>query len=450
MNRKAAFIAGLTMLGVVVSGCGTTGSSSPGSSSDSNSASGASSISGQTISVVFTSTPPPQKLLDEFTKQTGVKVKWTTVAWDDLQTKITAAATANTYFADVTDVDWSRVGQFYDTKWFLPLNQYLDVSALQKDVPQLNEFTSHGELIGMPVDASFMVTTVNTADFKKAGITTMPTSFSEYNADLQKLVSSGVNKSPLGIPFAAAEGLSTYWYETTAAFGGSVLSPDDKPLFTDPNSAGYKAMEWMVNAYKSGLVPKGNINMIDSDEMQNEMANNRIATIFSDYSGNVGTLYNVPSQSKVVGQVSYIPTPGVSGIGPNLGNPDGMGIPKTAKHPAAAAAFIKWFTSPEIQADIAGAHGPSLSIVDWPLPCRLSAMQQLVAADTNKTLEASLMEQLFKDHTQPPFQGGAPAWYAQFSNAVYTNIHSAALGQETVEQAVQAIASTVNSLNQNG
>jgi len=44
--------------------------------------------------------------------------------WDDLQTKIAAAAAANTYFADVTDVDWSKVGEYYVTKWFLPLNQY--------------------------------------------------------------------------------------------------------------------------------------------------------------------------------------------------------------------------------------------------------------------------------------------------------------------------------------
>ena len=47
----------------------------------------------------------------------------------------------------------------------------------------------------------------------------------------------------------------------TAAFGGNVLSATYKPLFTSPSSAGYKAMTWMVNAYKSGLVPKANLNI---------------------------------------------------------------------------------------------------------------------------------------------------------------------------------------------
>ena len=36
---------------------------------------------------------------------------------------------------------------------------------------------------------------------------------------------------------------------------------------------------------------------------------------------------------------------------------------------------------------------------------------------------------------------GAPPWYPQFSNAVYTNIHQAAAGSETVAQAVNNIAS---------
>ena len=70
----------------------------------------------------------------------------------------------------------------------------------------------------------------------------------------------GVAANPLDIPFAAAEGLSTYWYELTGAFGGQVLTASYKPEFTSPSSPGYKALAWMVNAYKTGLVPKANLN----------------------------------------------------------------------------------------------------------------------------------------------------------------------------------------------
>ena len=79
--------------------------------------------------------------------------------------------------------------------------------------------------------------------------------------------------------------------------------------------------------------------------------------MFSDYSGDLGTIYNVPSESKVVGRVQYIPTPGATGVGSNLGNPDGIGIPAEAKHVAAAVAFIKWMEEPANQAAFAGADG---------------------------------------------------------------------------------------------
>ena len=68
-----------------------------------------------------------------------------------------------------------------------------------------------------------MVSSENTKDFKSAGITSTPTSIAQYTADLQKLAKSGVDPHPLDIPLQAQEGLSTYWYETTAAFGVLLL-----------------------------------------------------------------------------------------------------------------------------------------------------------------------------------------------------------------------------------
>ena len=64
-----------------------------------------------TITVAWPNPAPPKAALDAFTKSTGINVNWTNTDWDSLQTKIAAAATSNTYFADATDVDWSRVGQ---------------------------------------------------------------------------------------------------------------------------------------------------------------------------------------------------------------------------------------------------------------------------------------------------------------------------------------------------
>jgi multiple sugar transport system substrate-binding protein len=392
--------------------------------------------SGKSITVDMFYPSPPKSVLAQFTKQTGIKVQWVEIGYDDLQTKISSAASSNTYYADATDVDWSKVGEYAKTGWFLPMNQWFSPASLKSDVPQLGTFEVNGKLIGMPFDASFIVTTVNTKDFTAAGAA-VPTTIDGLTAALKKLQAHGMS-TPLDIHLAAAEGLSTCWYQMTAAFGGQVLNDQDVPQFTSPGSAGYQAIAWMVNAYKSGLVAKGNIQETDYNGLTAEMAKNKVAAELCDYAGSVGSIYDVPSTSSVLNQVQYVPTPGAQGVGPNVANPDGIGIPKTAKDPAAAAEFIKWFTQASNQAIWSGLDGPSDVIGGFPLPMRLSGLALL--AKSGKVPQAAEMETLLREHAQAPFPQGAPPWYAQFSNAVNTNIHQAAAGQETVQQAVTTIA----------
>jgi multiple sugar transport system substrate-binding protein len=415
-------------------------------SSSSTTSSSASSSSSITVAVAYPA--PPKALLDQFTKQTGIKVNWVNIGWDDLQTKIAAAMTANTYFADAADVDWSKVGEYQKTGWFYPLNKWFNVASLKSDFPQLDTFVADKELMGMPFDSSFIVTTVNTKDFAKAGITTMPTTLTGFESALKSVGKANGMASPLDIQFATAEGLSTCWYQMTAAFGGQVLTAQDTPAFTSPSSPGYKAMTWMVDAYKSGLVPKANINVTDYDGFTTEMAKNRVAAVLCDYSGSVASIYNVPSSSSVVNQTAYLTTPGATGPGMAVANPDGIGIPKTAKNVAGAVKFIQWFTNTENQATWAGLKGASNVVSTFPLPARLSSFSLLTKA--GNIGQASQLASILGTHAQAPFPNGAPPWYVQFSASVQTNIHEAAAGQETVAQAVSAIAAQVNTLKSSG
>jgi multiple sugar transport system substrate-binding protein len=203
-------------------------------------------------------------------------------------------------------------------------------------------------------------------------------------------------------------------------------------------------MAWMVAAYKDGLVPKGNLSLEDYQGFSDDQAENLTASVFSDYSGDVGTVYDVPSSSKVVGQIEYIPTPGVNGPAPNLANPDGIGIPATAKNVSAAVEFIKWYDEPANQAAFAGAKGAANSISGFPLPANTAGLAQLVSS--GQVPGAAELANLAEHHSRAIFPAGAPPWYPAFSNAVYTNLHSAAAGQETVASAISAITSQVSSL----
>jgi multiple sugar transport system substrate-binding protein len=336
------------------------------------------------------------------------------------------------------------VGQLQKLGWFHPMNRYLDTKSMAADMPQLNEFTYKGDVVGIPFDSSFMVTTVNKTLFAKAGITSMPTTIDQYTADMRQLKTKGVLQYPLNIGLDASEETSTSWYQITGAFGGTILDGKGRPQFRTPGSPGYKAAEWMVQQLKDGLIPPGNINVKNSVSQETLMAKGTVASTFADYSGNVGSLYDIPSSSTVVHQIQYIPTPGVNGAGPNLGNPDGIGIPTQAKYPKAAAIFIKWLTSTQQQADFAGANGPAKVMSGYEMPSRISAAKVMA---TKGALAGGAQLITMLQHSRPVFPAGAPSWYPQFSSSVNVNLHAAAVGTESVPAAIAAMAATADRLS---
>ena len=44
------------------------------------------------------------------------------------------------------------------------------------------------------------------------------------------------------------------WYLNVLAFGGQIVDANGQPLFEDPNSGGYKAFEFYINALHDGLI----------------------------------------------------------------------------------------------------------------------------------------------------------------------------------------------------
>ena len=88
---------------------------------------------------------------------------------------------------------------------------------------------------------------------------------------------------------------------------------------------------------------------------------------------------------------------------------------------AAAVAFMKWMEEPANQAAFAGADGAKDVIQTFPLPSNRGGLADLVKS--NKVPGAATLQSLLENHAKPIFPAGAPPWYSQFSNAVYTNIH---------------------------
>jgi multiple sugar transport system substrate-binding protein len=424
---------------VLAAGCSSSGGGKSATSTDPSKP-----YAGQTIVVDYFSAPPGKALLDAFTAQTGIKVQWNQFQFDNLQTKIQTAMSAKVYFADVTDLGLLRLGLFTRANWYTPLEKYIAPSSLDSEVPLAKGWVVNGHLVGVPVDGQVAATTINMAMLKKAGITTAPATFSDFEADLKTVQQKGVSAHPLDIPFAASEGLSTQWWSYTMAMGGQILDDDNAPAFSDPSSAGYKAFDWMVQAYKSGLVPPQNINYTDVQSQQAEMARGVTVANLADYTDNVDTLYNNAKLSSVVGQVQYAPTPGVDGPAPNEEFPDGMVVPSTAKHAGAAAEFIKYLVSAKPNAQINGLDGDDYAIPGWAGPA-VNVQSMSLLKNAGKLPGADALQQQLAS-AKPAFPQGAPAWYPQFADAAYQALRDAAQGHTSVASAISSLAKTVDGL----
>ena len=92
------------------------------------------SIAGQEINVLLPY-KIPERLLEQFTSQTGVKVSVNVTNWDAVHSKLIVANTAKTYVADVTEFDWSFTGQFAAARWYEPLEKVLDPALVEGSIP---------------------------------------------------------------------------------------------------------------------------------------------------------------------------------------------------------------------------------------------------------------------------------------------------------------------------
>ena len=397
-----------------------------GGSSSSGGASSGGSIKGQTITVMVPYAMP-QKLLNEFTAQTGVKVNYQRLGWDATHNKLVVANTAKEYIADVAEFDWSFTGQFSGAKWVEPLDTVLPKPLLNNLKNTDAAFSADGHTWAACYSNDFRVSMYNKKMFAKAGITSFPATFDELATDVQKLKASGV-QYPLAIPMGATEGGVTPWYLLTLAMGGQLFDNNLKPQFQSPSSSGYKALQWEVNAVKNGWVSPGAVSMDDTPAFDKFTAGQN-AIVLATGPGNMPTA-NDPKQSSIAGQATLGLVPGNSGPGASFGLPEGLSIPVTAQHKAAAAAFIEWWEQPKNAIAIYHTQGS--------LPCGADALKQL--SDTGQ-LQGGDVVTAELPHVGPLFPSGAPIWYEQFSSDAQGLLNAAVKGQMSVGDALNQLAS---------
>jgi len=392
-----------------------------------------STVPGQAADQLSVLLPPwgtlPKELTDEFAAKQGVELDTQTLGWDEIRTKIVTSMVANTAPASATEVDWSWVGQFGAAGWYQPLNDGIAEDVLA-DVPTASIFSYDGNVLGVTYNNDFRVMIYNKNHLTDAGVEAVPTTPDELLAAARAVKEKGIADHPIGLPLSASEGTSTAWYLLTKAFGGDLFDENFEPLFTDPESAGYKAMEFEISALEEGLIDPAATGLKDV-EIQELFKSGKITFDVAGWAGNL-SVYTDAEKSQVADGAAAALMISTTGKARTIGLPEAVGIPTGAENKDGAVAFINWLLEPEIQIAAYETLGN--------LPARLSVLEKLNA--DGKLVEGDI---ILKQAAlvEPMFAQGAPAWYPDFSTSVSSNLNLAAKGQITVEEAVNNIAADV-------
>ncbi|MBS0448328.1 MAG: sugar ABC transporter substrate-binding protein [Proteobacteria bacterium] len=327
----------------------------------------AASVKGTKVKIIFLDRPGYRaiiKLLPEFEKQSGIKVDYEIVPYENAREKQVLNFTSK---GDLTMalVDLVWIGEFAESGWIVPIDTYTkDASItdpnlnLQGFFPLLlNAFGSwDGKVYGLPFDNYSGLLFYNQCMLKDAGFDKPPQTWDEVmNVYAPKL------NHPEKKQYAFA--LQSLRGETQSAdsfmrflwpFGGSLLDKDFKSnLMSKQSQAGLEFRQKLMKYMPPGVVS------YDHAEAVNALAQNQVAMI-TEWSAFYGTLTD-PKTSKLGNCLGVAPEPkGPAGRLPALGGFSlAVASQATPAQQKASWIFIQWATSEAIARAYVEAGGVS-------------------------------------------------------------------------------------------
>lgn len=369
---------------------------------------------------------PSQEMLDEFEKESGIKVKVNTVSWDDIRDKISVAAAGKTAPADVVEVDWSWVGEFQSAGWLEPV----DMSKEDiEDMPSIQPFIVDDEVLAVPYANDFRIAYYNTEHFKEAGIDDEPKTWDDIYNDSKKIKEENIVKYPYSIPLSAEESSTTSLIWLAFARNGIVFNDDN----TLNKESVLDSLEYIDKLNKEGLIDPINRTSKGMDAYR-KLTNGEASMIVGPTS--FVARVNDEKESQVINKVTPIMLPGKTGQSEKtMALPEGIGVTKYSENKEAAEEFVKWYTSAKMQEQLFEKNNS--------IPTRTTVLEKLIKEDKIKNSGAMLEEsKLIKS----PFPNGVPSYYTEMSTAIFNAVNKMATGELTPKKAYEQMETKVNEL----
>ncbi|MCL2864747.1 MAG: sugar ABC transporter substrate-binding protein [Lachnospiraceae bacterium] len=281
-------------------------------------------------------------LVSRFTDETGIQIELLSNPFADTRTQIMAGAATAT-MADVVGLDGSWVYDFANQGAISNLTQLMaDIGMDDSELSAQVQFEGNTYMIPATNFAYPMF--VNLDILEEAGITDMPTTWSEFIAASEQVVAN-TDASGFAIPLEASSphGVQNQYLSWLWASGGRFME-DGRPNLVG-NSDLIATTEFVKDMFDNGVIAPGSFTMREQD-MVEEFTNGRVAFMISSLAHLFMITEGAPDMN-----IGFIDIPVMDGYtgqsGMTVAN-WGLGVAANSPHQEEAMMFIEFLLSPEI------------------------------------------------------------------------------------------------------
>ena len=413
----------------------------------------------QTISVAMVGNPPMQALekltADTFTKDTGIKVRYSVLPENELRDKVTQDIATQGGQYDAVTIGAYEVAIWAKNGWLTDLKPALDGSAEYDNddvLPAMREaLTIDGKQYAAPFygESSFLM---YRKDLLQAAGITMPAkpTWQEVEQIAAKLTNRKNDMAGIclrGLPGWGELGAPLTTVVNT--FGGTWFDKDWTPRVNSPEfTAATKFYVDLVRKYGELGAPSAGFS-----ECLTALGQGK-AAMWYDATSAAGPLED-PATSKVVGKIGYAPAPVYRTDNGGWLWTWAFASPKTSKKADAAAQFIEWATGKEYQALVGAKNGwaqvPAGNRTSlYSNPEYLKAAKPFAQATLDQINAVDPAKPGLQERPAPGVQFVAVPEFADLGTKCTQELSAAIAGRTTVEEALgkcQKLAEDVSADN---
>jgi multiple sugar transport system substrate-binding protein len=289
-----------------------------------------------------------QTLANKFRElhQNKVFVAIETAHYRELYESILAAGLSRPGPYDVVALDQVWVPEFANRNQLLSLKDQIPDDARSDLMPSLlDAFSYRGTTWAMPHVLNVQSLYYNKAQLKTAGFSQPPKTLEDWYLQLTALRR---RVTPYADSWAEGEGLVSDFVRITGQFGGDLFDNAGKPLLTAQPAQ--RAAAFMRQLIDEHLVRPEIAANNEPDAMRAFLSG---AVAFTTNWNFVWGAMNDPVYSQIIGQGGVAPIPAAASTGKPAASVSGilgLGVLQNSQHQDLAVSWLRYLTSPEVQA----------------------------------------------------------------------------------------------------